>query len=471
MRRALALALAVLMLGAASPAHATPGPSDAPEYWFDSWHVTQLWDGGARGQGITIAEIDTGVHADLPELAGNVVAGKDFGRPGDGRTDREVSEFGHGTAMASIMVAHPGLLGITGLAPDAKLLPIAVPLSGTTDAAPSDHLAEAIRWAADHGGKVISMSLGGARDPADDTTPCPAAEQSAVYYALRKGAVLLAAAGNKGRTTSAVEEPGVCLGVLSVGAVDRAGSAANFSSRHTYLTLAAPGVDVPSLSRVRGSAYSGKGTSQATAIATAVVALVWSKYPTLSGRQVVARVLATLDQHGTKRDPRIGFGIVNAYTAVTATVPADAVNPVYTEADPFLARDRALTQVAASKGPSPAAVSDGVLGRVSIGSAPRLVPRVLAGAGVAAAGLLALIGLIVVAGLRRRARRRRAATAQREQTQPQEPALHGGAPAGSFAEVAAVWPRAEPAARDAAGLVWHDITGAPAAPDSGPSAR
>jgi len=343
-RFVLAMVTAGVVVAPGAPAYAAPGPPDAPEYWFDTWHLGQLWQGGARGQGITIAEVDTGVNASLPELRGRVLPGKDFGRGGDGRVDRDVDEFGHGTAMASIMVGRKGLLGITGIAPDAKILPIAVPLTGTVDAAPDDHLAEAIRWAVDHGGEVLSMSLGAARDPGTVAGPCPAAEQAAVNYALGKGAVLLAAAGNKGQSTNAVEEPGVCLGVISVGAVDANAMVARFSSRHPYLTLAAPGVGIASLGRVRGSAYSGDGTSQATAIASAVVALVWSKYPKLTGRQLVTRVLATLDRHTPRRDPGYGLGIIDAYRAVTRPVPASAANPVYTAAEPFLARDRAFAR-------------------------------------------------------------------------------------------------------------------------------
>lgn len=436
-RRALTVAVVGVLMATAAPAYATPGPPEAPEYWFDSWHITQLWHSGVRGQGVTIAEVDTGVNASLPELAGHVLPGKDFGRGGDGRTDREVNEFGHGTAMASIMVGHRGLLGITGLAPDAELLPIAVPLSGTTDAAPDDHVAEAIRWAVDHGGKVISMSLGGPRDPSTDSVPCPAAEQSAVYYALGKGAVLLAAAGNNGLGTNAVEEPGVCLGVVSVGAVDESGTVADFSSRHRYLTLAAPGVRIASLSRIRGSAYSGDGTSEATAIASAVVALVWSKYPTLTGRQIVTRVLATLDRHRTHRDPGFGFGRIDAYRAVTAAVPPNAPNPVYAAAAPFLTRDRAFSKVAAATGPPPAASADKSAGKFSIGRAPRLiVPRVLGGIAVAAAGLLALLALAVAAGLGRA--RGHAATIAAEQVR---------AASTSIAT-----------RREDTGQVWHDVT-------------
>jgi subtilisin family serine protease len=454
LRRVLALALASLLIGAmasAAPAQAAPGPPDAPEYWFDTWHINQLWHSGARGQGVTIAEVDTGVNASLPELKANVLPGKDFGvHGGIGHVDRETDAFGHGTAMASIMVGHPGLLGITGLAPDAKVLPVAVPVTGTTDAAPDDHLAQAIRWAVDHGGKVISMSLGGARDPATDAVPCPEAEQSAVYYALSKGAVVLAAAGNNGLTTNAVEEPGVCLGVVSVGAVDRMGSVAGFSSRHRYLTLAAPGVRIPSLSRVSGSAYSGNGTSQATAIASAVVALVWSKYPKLTGREVVTRVLATLDKHRTKRNSGYGFGLINAYRAVTGKVSRTAANPVYEAADPFLERDRALASPAVA-GPQPAGSADPSLGNFSIGTAPRLlVPKVLGGIALAAAGLIALIALTVTASVRRR-RLPDLAVMPLDVPLPVRDPL--------------------PPGREGAPLLWHDISAPPARPEPDPSTR
>ncbi|MDP9118287.1 MAG: S8 family serine peptidase [Actinomycetota bacterium] len=393
---------AVTVLSTTVPAAAAPGPGNSPEYWFDSWHLTQLWSDGARGQGITIAEIDTGVNAALPELAANVVPGTDLGNGGDGRTDREVNTFGHGTAMASIMVAQPGVLGITGIAPDARILPIAVPLTGTTDADNNDHLAQAIRYAADHGAKIISMSLGGTRKPTFDEVPCPADEQSAIYYALGKGSVLVASSGNNGLRGSAVEEPGVCLGVISVGAVDQSGTVADFSSRHPYLTITAPGVNVPSLSRVPGSAFAGDGTSQATAIASAVMAIVWSHYPTDTAAQVTARILDTLDRRTSTRDPAYGYGTINAEAAVLDPVAATASDPVYSAAAPFIERGQGF---AASHLPTPPSAGSptGSLGVVRIGNTPRLIaPHVLEGLSIAGAGLLALVVLGLVGWRRRR---------------------------------------------------------------------
>jgi subtilisin family serine protease len=402
--RALAVAAGLAVVAVAAPAAATPGPPSAPEYWFDSWRIPSLWAAGARGQGVTIAEIDTGVNADVPELAGRILKGKDFGTGGDGQVDREVDAFGHGTAMASIMVARPGLLDITGLAPGAKILPIAVPLRGTTDAGRPDRLPAAIRYAADHHAKIISMSLGGKRSPQYDTQPCSDEEQSAIFYALRKGAMVLASVGNTGPEKNTVEDPAVCLGVVSVGAVNAAGTVAGFSTRQPYLTMVAPGVTVPSLGRVQGQAYSGDGTSQATAIASAAAALVWSKYPHLSARQVVTRLLATLDERRRRPSPAYGYGLLDTYRAVTGSVPAGAANPVYDSVEPFLARAARLSAADRAAPPRPAATTTRPPGSYTVGSARRLTDRVTAGLWSSGAGALLLI-VLLVGGLRSRRRR------------------------------------------------------------------
>ena len=444
--RRLAAGVLVATFCVAGPAFAAPpGPPQAPEWWFDTWHVPSLWAGGARGQGMTIAEIDTGVNASLPELAANVLRGKNFGTAGgDGRTDRAAEQFGHGTAMASIMVAHPGFMNITGLAPRANLLPVAVPLSNTTDAPRNgdDSLPKAITWAADHGGKIISMSLGGARHQRSDKVPCPADEQQAINYAISKGAIVLASSGNDAKTGSPVEDPGVCLGVISVGAVDRHGTVAPFSSRHKYLTVTAPGVNIPSLARIPRSAYRGDGTSQATAITAAALALIWSKYPALSGQQVVAQMLATLDHPaGTqgRQDPSYGYGIVNPYRAITTPPAANAPNPVYDAVAPFLSTQPAKGQ--ALPVPAPAATQPVPPGHFAVGKAPSMwTQRVWTALAIGLLGAVALIVLAIVGT--KRSRRHAALTG------------NGGRPRRG--QVRNVPPA--PTYQDGVGVVWHDLT-------------
>lgn len=387
------LRLAVLLLATAVPAAAAPGPPAAPEYWFGTWHVRQLWQQGARGQGVTIAEIDSGVNASLPELRGRVLAGRDFAHGGDGRTDNDLDPFGHGTAMASIMVARRGMLGITGLAPGARIVPLAVPLRGTTEQGDRGKVAEAIRWATDHGANVISMSIGGTRFPQATSRPCPPVEQTAVFHALDRGAIVIAAAGNTGPRRNTVEEPGVCLGVLTVGAVDRRGHVARFSAREPYVALDAPGVDVPSLGRIAGQAFSGSGTSQAVALVSATAALVWSRYPHLSGQQVVARLLTTVDDRRAQPSPAYGYGVLNAYRAVTAPVPANAPDPVAARAAPFLRRAAAFRR---GLGPRPTHATGGAISTsINVASSTGGSPvRTIVGIVLAVVGGLALLILL-----------------------------------------------------------------------------
>jgi subtilisin family serine protease len=399
MRRLLGMLAIALAVAPPWTAAAAPGPGAAPEYWFDRWHVAQLWSDGARGQGVTIAEVDSGVNASLPELHGRILKGTDLGRGGDGQLDRDIDPFGHGTAMASIMVARPGTLGIAGLAPDARILPVAVPLDGTTEQAERGKVAGAVRWAADHGADVINLSIGGPRYPSSDDVPCPAREQRAVYHALAKGAVVIAAVGNTGPRRNTVEEPGVCLGVVAVGAVDEAGTVARFSAREPYLALDAPGVDVPSLGRLAGQAFSGDGTSQAAALASASAALVWSAHPGLTGSQVIARMIATLDHRRARPSDVYGYGLLDTYRAVTADVPADAPDPVAARAAPF--RRRAAVLAAGLGHPPHPAARGRLAARPATGSpaptvaAPASGHRTL-GLALTVAGAAALLVLLAL---------------------------------------------------------------------------
>lgn len=403
--------ISLLMVSAPVAASAaTPGPPSAPLWWFDYWHVAQLRAQGITGAGITIAVVDTGVQADIPELAGKVLPGTDLtGRGGDGRVDYDIDDFGHGTAMSSLMVAAPGFAGIEGIAPDAKVLPIAVPLAGASPSGLSttDALPQAIRWAVDHGASIISMSLGGDRDPARDALPCPSSHQDAITYAISKGAIVVAASGNGGAQGSPVEEPGVCLGVVSVGAVDPARTVSPFSSRHPYLTLSAPGQQIATLSKVRGVAYVGEGTSQATALTSAALALVWSRFPTLPGREIVTKLLNSAEDLGPAgHDEQYGYGFIRPDLAISTSIASDAPNPVYDGIAPYLPPD----VLSESVGPAPpAGTAPAPPGTVQIAAPPPQVPPLIViGAATAAAGVV-LLSVLLVLGIRGRRRRRRPA--------------------------------------------------------------
>jgi subtilisin family serine protease len=402
---ALGIVLATVMLAAApAPASAAPGATDAPEWWFDAWNVPALWASGADGRGVTVAIIDTGVQASIPELSGRVVAGADLiGNGTDGRVDFDSEDFSHGTAMASLVVARKGYGGIEGIAPGAKILPISVPLRGVIrNGTPARNATSAaVEYAADHGAKIISMSLGGFVYQGQDEQPCPPALQDAVIYALRKGAVVVAASGNSGEDGSPVEEPGVCLGVISVGAVDSAQNVTSFSSRHPYLSVAAPGDAIATLSKVPQRAFVGGGTSQATAITSGALALIWSKFPDATASQITSRLLGSAVDRGPRgRDQYYGLGVIDPRAAIAADAQAGKPNEVSTGVAPLLA----LAAAKPGKPPrKPAAGSEQApLGAMRIGQqAPQLSRAFylpLAGSGVA----LVLAVLLFVRASRRR---------------------------------------------------------------------
>ena len=108
-----------------------------------------------------------------------------------------------------------------------------------------------------------------------------AAEEKAVRYALDRGSVLVASAGNDGAGPNCKNFPAAYPGVIAVGAVDGRMRVAPFSNRQEYLSLVAPGVQIVSAT-VDGSYVIGDGTSSAAAIVAGVVALVRSEFPRLT---------------------------------------------------------------------------------------------------------------------------------------------------------------------------------------------
>ena len=413
------LVLAMLMATGPAAGASVPGIAHYPEYWFPQWNVPSIWASGDHGQGITVAVIDTGVQASVSDLDGSVLPGTDLtGLGGDGHTDRDRSPFDHGTAMASLIAGHGGRY-LAGVAPLTKILPIAVPLVGTTHGPPpQNYIGSAVRYAAAHGAKIISMSLGGLRYAGEDLVACPAETQSAIFYALSKGAIVVAAGGNAGLRGSPTEEPGVCLGVVSVAAVDAKRKPATFSSRHDYLTVAAPGVNIPTVN-AKDVIYVGDGTSQSTALTSGALALIWAAHPSETNRQVTARLMAGVRDAGPAgHDSTFGYGTIDPARSIAATLGPHPLNPVFTRADPFRtvrgpAAARALARPPVVKVASPAAFARATPPGTGIGA------NTWVAAGVA---LLGLVVLLVLAGSGRRRRRRPAVTSRTWTGPPAYPA-------------------------------------------------
>ncbi|MER6813510.1 S8 family serine peptidase [Spirillospora sp. NPDC000708] len=298
-----------------TPALAMPKPR-AEEWWFDAWEIPgKVWP-MTRGAGVTVAVIDRGVEAGLPDLKGVVLPGKGYGDASskDGRADDDAKLNGHGTAMAALIAGQGLGSGMVGIAPGSRILPISADLGNYEDT---------IHFAVDRGAKVIDISQGG------PGAYCPSGIENAVSYAVHHDVVVVASAGNDPLEES-TNTPANCKGVLAVGAVGAHLDVWSKTSPGDNVMLAAPGAMVGSIGRDGVFTADNSGTSQAAALAAGVVALMRSRFPEMSAREVVQRLLATAKDVGpTGWDKRTGYGAIIPYKALTADVPKTAPNPVY----------------------------------------------------------------------------------------------------------------------------------------------
>ncbi|MFF3290077.1 type VII secretion-associated serine protease mycosin [Streptomyces sp. NPDC003023] len=312
-----AFAAAAFVVLPATPAHADG--IRGQQWSLGAMHTDEAWQ-TTKGEGITVAVLDTGVDDQHPDLAGSVLPGKDFIGFGAERGDRAWAR--HGTAMAGIIAAHGhgpgGDSGVLGIAPDAKILPVRVILEGGDKARDKARksrgtaLAQGIRWAADQGADVINLSLG---DDSESAHP-EAGEDAAVQYALSKGSVVVASAGNGGEKGDRVSYPAAYPGVIAVTAVDRWGTHASFSTRRWYATVSAPGVNIVIADPDRRY-YEGWGTSAAAAFVSGAVALVRAAHPDLTPAQIKKLLIDTArDAPKGGRDDAKGYGMVDPAAAI-----------------------------------------------------------------------------------------------------------------------------------------------------------
>jgi subtilisin family serine protease len=294
------------------------------QYWIADYGIDRAWS-ITRGAGVRIAIIDTGIDGSHQDLLGAVVGGTDVSGLGSSNGQTPVgSDRRHGTMVASLAAGrgNNGTDGVIGSAPEAQLLSVSMSFGGG-DVSPDDQIAKAVRWAVDNGADVISLSL------TRNTRDWPESWDRAFSHAAANDVVVIAAAGNRGSGTVAVGAPATMPGVLTVGGVNREGRASDTASAQG-ITI---GVMAPSeglVGAVPGGNYvSWSGTSGATPIVAGIVALVRAAYPNLDAANVINRVLQTARPvTETTPDPLYGYGLVDAYAALTADVPLVSANPL-----------------------------------------------------------------------------------------------------------------------------------------------
>ena len=326
----------------ATAASAAPAAQSGQEWWLTSLNAPGAWR-YSYGSGITVAVLSTGVNPTQPGLAGDVIIGPDYsmsGRSAGGPFWGTV-----GTAVAGVIAGHgrgagtPS--GITGIAPAAKILSLRVTLEYNdplnSDAAITrrlpDAIASGITYAVSHGARVIALPLDpgtlGVDPPGDPAAAGGSpAERAAVSYALGKGVVLVAPAGDDGEGTGTINFPAAYPGVLAVGAIGRNGGLAPFTNKHSYVLLTAPGAGMAAALPPDG--YTSISTTDvASALTAGVAALIRSRFPGLT----VAQVTRALEQstaaagRATPGPAGTGYGVLNAGRALQAAATMATVQP------------------------------------------------------------------------------------------------------------------------------------------------
>ena len=337
-------------------------------------HAPEAWNTGALGEGVVVADLDTGFELMHPDLQPNIAGSYSF-VPGEG-AQFSGPGFSHGTHTAGTIAAADNGIGVIGIAPKAKLLLVKV--LGDAGSGSFSWLMSGIVYAAQHNASVVNMSLGAALprngkylddngvvvNDAKATQELLVALNKVTAYATKQGVTLIASAGNDANNgnqdQSLVHIPADATGVISISATGPLGWAKaplttnldRFASYSNYGTpavaFAAPGGDfsyyytskteavvfrgvyqyvwaldmVLSTGRIidgRARYTWAAGTSMAAPHTSGVAALIIGKNGGhMDPTRVEAVLRASADDLGKPgRDPYYGYGRVNAFRAVS----------------------------------------------------------------------------------------------------------------------------------------------------------
>ncbi|MNO93267.1 Thermophilic serine proteinase precursor [compost metagenome] len=261
------------------------------------------WNISKGSTDVVIAVIDTGVDIGHPDLQGNLTNGYNVVDP----TSPPIDDVGHGTHVSGIIGASVNNNeGVAGISWYNKVMPIkALDSSG---AGTTYSVAEGIIWAADHGAKVINMSLGNYADSAF--------LHDAIKYAYDRDIVIVAATGND--NTERPGFPAAYPEVFAVSATDYNMNRASFSNYGDYVDVVAPGASIAST--YIGNQYAAlSGTSMASPHVAALAGLIRSRNPNLNNEEVMNLMRESVMDLGVKgKDIYYGYGQIDIYKALTA---------------------------------------------------------------------------------------------------------------------------------------------------------
>jgi serine protease AprX len=380
-------ALSLTVAGAAGPAPSVPAVAATDGPWASLWMSggtvgstgTTLADvrrliGAASGTaarltgaGVGVALIDTGV-APVPGLpAAQIVNGPDLSFESQAANLRYLDTYGHGTHLAGIIVGNDTASGTRGIAPKAKLT--SIKLGTANGAVDVTQVIAALDWVIAHRAddpanpiKVINLSYGSGGTAPTWSDPLA----YAVERAWSAGIVVVVAGGNGTNTPDTLTNPASDQFMLAVGSVGAQGTVGNpdddrlspftETSWIRNVDILAPGESIVSLAnrgsniyqaypgaRVGGTLFRGSGTSQATAVVSAAVALLLQARPTLTPDQVKHLVMHNSDAL------KVGLGAEMRLRQLDVAAALAAPAPVITQ---YYARSSGVATLDSSRGPS-----------------------------------------------------------------------------------------------------------------------
>lgn len=338
-------------------------PSLSSQYALTTTGVTAAWGRTTGTKATIVAVIDTGIDYAHPDLATNMwvdpgeIPGNGRDDDGDGYVDDvygydfanndgdPMDDGSHGTHVAGIVgaVGNNGV-GVAGVDPNTRLMALKF-IKGNGEGYTSDAV-RALDYAVAHGARVANASWGGG--------DYDATLAAALGRARAAGVIVVGAAGNDSKNDDATPfYPGSYAtqfdNVVAVAATDSNDNLAGFSNYGAAsVTLAAPGVNV--LSTLPNGRYGNlSGTSMATPFVTGAIALLWDANPTLTYRQVIDKLKASVDPVTSLAGKTVTGGRLNVARMLDVAVPAPppAVPPPPASPPP-VARDTTGAKVTAA---------------------------------------------------------------------------------------------------------------------------
>jgi subtilisin family serine protease len=310
---------------------ASPCVSSLGCWPYNNLHLPQAWDATTGSSSVIVAVVDSGVDGAHPDLAGAVLPGYNFVA---GNTNAQ-DDNGHGTAVAGVIAARiDNGIGVPGVCGRCQILPVKV--LGSTGSGSTSGVAQGITWAADHGARVINLSLA--------STYADPAMRDAISYAVGKGALVVVAAGNAGSSNPSTCNGGcggypaafttqISSGLISVGAADYYNNLYSFSNHGPWVLVSGPGA---AITPVLGGGYNAPGGVAGTSIAAPFVsglaALAFSYSPLLSSAAAQSAITSTANRSSGQD---VAYGLADAaalmrslgYSAAPAA-PAKTADPV-----------------------------------------------------------------------------------------------------------------------------------------------